>query len=343
MMTIDPSSLLRPVSDDEPCGPNLEYDPAFGELERAAQGTPERVVGDQVVAAAEEPDWNDVFEQALGLFERTKDLRVAIHLLHAGLQTGGLPVFASGIAFVRQLLAEQWDTVHPQLDKEDNDDPTLRVNSLLPLNDRAGILGALGRCPLIQSKALGRVTMRDVRIASGELTPSEKEPPALDPAHVDAAFLDGALEELQANAAAARAALEDVKAMSAHFSEQVGAANAPDFTPLAGELGAIARVLGEQLGRRGAEDGAALPADDSPGESAPRSTGVGDIKSRDDVVRALDRLCDYFQRNEPSSPVPLLLRRAQRLVAKDFMDILRDLTPDGVSQAKLIGGISDDE
>ena len=59
-------------------------------------------------------------------------------------------------------------------------------------------------------------------------------------------------------------------------------------------------------------------------------------------MRVLDKACDYFERHEPSSPVPLLLRRAKRLVSKDFMEILRDLAPDGVSQAENIGGTSND-
>jgi type VI secretion system protein ImpA len=53
----------------------------------------------------------------------------------------------------------------------------------------------------------------------------------------------------------------------------------------------------------------------------------------------LDKVSDYFQKYEPSSPVPLLLQRAKRLVAKYFMEILRDLTPAGVSQAEAIGGV----
>ena len=68
---------------------------------------------------------------------------------------------------------------------------------------------------------------------------------------------------------------------------------------------------------------------------------TGDISSRDDVVRILDKICEYFRRNEPSSPVPLLLQRAKRLVAKDFMDILKDLTPDAVAKMETIGGKQD--
>jgi type VI secretion system protein ImpA len=64
----------------------------------------------------------------------------------------------------------------------------------------------------------------------------------------------------------------------------------------------------------------------------------GEIRSRADVVRTLDALCDYYARNEPSSPVPMLLTRAKRLVDKGFMEIMRDLAPAGVSEAELIAG-----
>jgi type VI secretion system protein ImpA len=69
----------------------------------------------------------------------------------------------------------------------------------------------------------------------------------------------------------------------------------------------------------------------------------GRITSRDDVVRVLDKVCEYYERNEPSSPVPVLLRRARRLVPKDFMEILRDLVPDGVAQAENIRGADSDD
>jgi len=38
--------------------------------------------------------------------------------------------------------------------------------------------------------------------------------------------------------------------------------------------------------------------------------------------------------------VPLLLKRARRLVTKSFLDILEDLAPEGVTQARQIGGVS---
>jgi type VI secretion system protein ImpA len=56
----------------------------------------------------------------------------------------------------------------------------------------------------------------------------------------------------------------------------------------------------------------------------------------------IDRICAYYERYEPSSPVPLLLQRARRLVDKNFMEILQDLAPEGMSQARQVGGIENE-
>ena len=52
----------------------------------------------------------------------------------------------------------------------------------------------------------------------------------------------------------------------------------------------------------------------------------------------MDKISDSSQRHEPSSPVPLLMGRAKRLVSLSFMEILKDMAPGGLSQASTIGG-----
>ncbi len=78
------------------------------------------------------------------------------------------------------------------------------------------------------------------------------------------------------------------------------------------------------------------------GVIAARQAVPGEINSRDDAIRVLDKVCDYFLRHEPSSPVPLLLRRARRLVSKNFMEIMRDMAPEGLPQVEKIRGEGDD-
>jgi len=68
-----------------------------------------------------------------------------------------------------------------------------------------------------------------------------------------------------------------------------------------------------------------------------------DVNSRENAIRTLETIATWFRTHEPSSPVPLLLDRARRLVSRSFMEVLADIAPDSVAQARLIGGIKNDE
>jgi type VI secretion system protein ImpA len=340
MAIIEAEQFLRPVSDESPAGDNLEYDPAYGELERAARGKEERESAGKKLEA-EPPKWRDVADAATELLGRTRDLRIAVYLTHSALNLEGLAGLGAGLKLIHGLLDQFWDTVHPQLDKEDNDDPTLRVNSLSPLDARAGLLQTLSRVPLVESQKAGRFSLRDLRMASGEAKPvgGEKAP---DSALIEAAFMDCSIEGLTATDSAITEAIATVDAIKALLAERVGVERAASFENLGSDLRAMQFELAPRLQRRGVSEAGAAAA--APGTAvAAGAVATGEIRSRDDAVRTLDNLVDYFRRNEPSSPVPLLLQRAKRLVAKDFMEILRDLTPDGVSQAELIGGLPREE
>ena len=73
------------------------------------------------------------------------------------------------------------------------------------------------------------------------------------------------------------------------------------------------------------------------------SAPPGEVNTRADVLKAIDRIVAYYNRSEPTSPVPLLLGRARRLAQMNFMDIMKDLAPDSLSQIQLIGGADESE
>jgi len=343
MSVIDVNSLLSEISPDAPCGEDLEYDPAFGELERSAQSTPEQTIGDSV-AGGEPPDWRTVRDQATELLGRSKDLRIAVYLLQAMTRTDGVEGLSDGLALLRGLLERYWDEVHPQLDPEDDNDPTFRINTITTLCDRDALLNSVREAPLTNSRGLGRFGLHDIQVAKGELSAPEDgdEPPNL--AMIEAAFTDTELEELQATADAVTRCNGDLVAIDATLMEKVGSSQAPDLGALSALLKEAQTVLNDELVKRGAGDDSIAEGDDSDAQGAQAVQSVsGVIGTREDAVRMMDKISDYFQRNEPSSPVPLLMQRAKRLVSMDFMDILRDMTPDGVHQAESIGGINDDE
>ncbi len=350
MSVIEIEELLSEIAPDAPCGEDLEYAPAFAELEKLAQETPERQYGDTIIPA-EPPDWRGVRKTALALLERTRDLRVAVYLTRALLHVDGLAGFAEGLALVDGLIERYWDSVYPRLDPEDNNDPTLRVNTIVALCDPETILRTLRETPLVSSRRVGQFSLRDVQIASGALTPvvadEQAELPTL--VKIDAAFQDADLEALRTTAGWIARAVEQVERIEARLVDRIGVAQAPDLSKLTGVLKEIQQVLAVQSQRRGGEGvgqpplaGTAtdlgLPAGDAAVAVGQRAV-VGEIASREDVVRLLDKLCEYFNRYEPSSPVPFLLKRAKTLVKKDFMGILLDLAPGGAEQANLIFGI----
>lgn len=348
MSSIDVEQILKAVSPDAPCGDNLEYDADYLALEREIQGAPEQVMGDAVIEARE-PDWADVRKRAIALFERSKDLRIGVHLTRALLLTKGMPGLADGLTILHHLIGDYWDSVYPQLDPDDDNDPTVRVNILTALSDPESVLRDLRAVPLVVSRAFGPITYRDVALAIGELKPvGDEKPTALSA--IEAAFKDCEAEQLSVAAEAANAAMSRVGDIEVTLTEKVGVDNAADLSGLAKALKPIARFLAERLADRGlgpavAEEEMApgAPAFASAAGGAAQPVAAGDVGSREDVARLLDKICEYFERYEPSSPVPLLLRRAKRLLGKDFLEIMRDLVPDGVTQAEHFRGAESEE
>lgn len=350
MAAIDLERLSNPISEDSPSGDNLEHDPALGELARAAEGQPEKVMGDSskdqknrggaARIEAVPPQWDSVMDQATELLERGRDLRVVIYIARALLNLHGLTEFANGIQLLSRTIQNLWDSVYPQLDAEDNNDPTERMNTLLALTDRAGLLKDLAHVPLARSR-LGEINLRSIRVATGEASPVEGEE-ELDAGLIDAAFMETDVEDLKAQLAATGDAASALEEMRSFMLGKVDTMSVPDLSPLLHELATIRKLFADKLAARGVdmepEGDAEAAADEVPGTAAPAGGGIGDIRGREDVVRVLDKISDYYRKNEPSSPVPLLLERAKRLVSKDFLGILEDLAPEGLASARGISG-----
>jgi type VI secretion system protein ImpA len=196
------------------------------------------------------------------------------------------------------------------------------------------------KAPLVSSRILGRFGLRDVQMAAGEIPvpPSLESPPTT--AAIDGAFTECDLEELKNTAKSVRDAAEHVVAIETDLTQRVGSGNAVGLSALVSDLKVADALLTEQLKRRGVEEnppeGSAAGAD---GEATAAAKALsGEICSREDVIRAIDKICEYYARHEPSSPLPLLLVRAKRLVTLSFLEIIEDVVPDALPQARTIMG-----
>lgn len=342
---IDVDALLASFGEDSPSGEDLEYDPDFSALELAAQPGEERQVGDSVIAA-EDPDWKEVISAAQVVLGRSKDLRAAVILANAALKTEGLPGFEEVLRYVRGCLEDFWDSVHPQLDADDDDDPTMRVNAVFGLSDDDKVVRSLRFAPLTDSRGFGQFNLRHILVAEGETTAPADMDEVPDAATISAAFQDTDDETLETIKDAAGACLEHIKAIGAVFDDKTPGMG-PDLDNVQKTMFQITKKLasyagGEAPGGADEVDAVAEPG----GDAAPMTGGgaiTGAINNKNDVVNMIDRINDYYMRNEPSSPVPLLLNRARKLVSADFVTIIKDMAPQGVENVSLIGGLQEEE
>ncbi|HEY4328613.1 MAG TPA: type VI secretion system protein TssA [Phycisphaerae bacterium] len=357
MSAIEVDALLTEISAETPGGADVEFDPAYFELEKLAQGTPESVMGDEV-KPGEEADFKEVKKAAVALFEKTRDLRVAMILATSLLKEDGLVGFRDGVAIVKGFIDKLWEQFFPKLDPEDNNDPTIRVNILKGFDGDGSAADLykfklrLREATLTNSKQrIGRFGFRDIQVARGELPPpppvdgKEVKPP--DMPLINAAFEDTETEDLQATQNTLQELQTLLEGLDASLAEKIGAGVGPDLSGVKEVVQLLKGVIDEQLAKRGIGDAPAAEgeAGGSEGEagSAPVRGGSlsGDISSRADVVRALDKICEYYERYEPTSPVPMFMQRAKRLVTMNFVDLIKDLAPEAMTKIEVFTGTSE--
>jgi type VI secretion system protein ImpA len=335
-------SLSQLISDEMPSGENLEYDPQYLEmvaLYEAKEKSGAATAGDE--RPQSDPDWKGVEKLAGGLLERTRDLRVLAYAAIASIHTRGLIEFRDNLKLLKVYLQDLWDFVHPQLDPDDNNDPLSRLNTLDFFNDRKHVTAGLERLKLVELKGVGKFGLREVDLAQGRESPHENEE-VTDINLIRQAFASAEpqhLEELHAAVSESLALFADFDEI---WKEKTGDKSGPGFDVANEGLNRVLSILDEFSP---AESGSKPTQGDSieAGQGSVAVSAISEaVTSRADVIRVLERICEYYAINEPSSPVPLLLHRAQRLVEKSFMEILEDMVPDGVQQAKLVGGDVDE-
>ncbi len=330
---------LPDLRDDAPAGENLELDADFAALERAVQGKPETQQGDPAVP----PDWKEAEKLAGALLQRTRDLRILTHLAVARLNRTGLPGFADVMTQIRDQIEARWKQVHPQLDPEDDLDPTWRRNALSGLQHPGNVLRTLRDLTVATTRERAPIQWRDIAIFQGQLA-ADADRTKLTEAAIRAAFTTTDPEQVATLRGAVSRALQESRNIPTAFEAHAGQTTGPDLAPLQKLLSEIEQGLQRYDVAKPGTVAAADEAGDAagPASAAARDGGnvqsIGAISRRDDALYLLDLAAAYFRAHEPSSPAPLLIDRARRLATLDFLDILRDLAPDGLRQAEVVAG-----
>ena len=330
---------LAPTGDEaQPCGPDLEYDNAFLELNSAAAGKPETQF-----APGEPPNWRDVREKAADLLGKSRDLRTAILWARAVTNVQGFAGFSSGLRLLHGLLHQFPEHLHPLPDPDDGD-PYARANALAVLPTTDGWLGDLRQSALCNVRGLGELRFRAIEVGLNPSLAKEDEP-VLTRDQL-AQMLASAVTQDPDLTQRLGTVLEKLADFSRLLTDQLGASGAPDLRPLS-------TMLKGALGLFPASVSTTGPGQDSPSD-APASGPVaavqgavpglsGSVQSREEAARAIDMICDYLERAEPSNPAQLLLRRARRMLNNNFLQLVKELAPDALNEVARVMGVNPED
>lgn len=348
-MTPYVENLLAPVSvGSNPVGADLSDSNEMFRIDELKVGKPEREEvkdGQTVLMPPEPPVWKTLQKECEAFLGKCKHLKVAAILTTCLLRQRRLEGFRDGLELVLGLCRNYWTELYPPLDPPatpgDKPDATYRLNLLASLRaprwptEWLLVLNHLYETPI--AGADGQVvTLLAMDVARGREKLPEGTPKGPDESSLNAMIRSTPLPELQATHALLVELVGLVNELDGFLTEQAGSGNAEGFAPLVETLERMEGILAPYLpGSEGEPapdeavsdpdgDGAESAAPDG-GTGARAEGGTGVIRSRDDVIKQLDVICAFMERTEPSSPVNFILRRAQRMVGMDFLQLVSEL------------------
>jgi type VI secretion system protein ImpA len=329
--------LLAPVSDDLPCGEDLDESVDFDTLRAAFDDNFAIDAGvtelDEGEPGPPPVDWRQLFGKIEGLFGQTKDLWLAISYARCGFVRGDADIVAQGLELTARLLEEQWDNVHPLVD-----DPSGRQRGPLfqDITRRGAFSMPFFDLPLVTTNrsSIRVEQLLDAHNNGGASDHFGEVRMALDQLDDDAKQgVADQLARMRGGLARIEAALREQKLR-----------DIPDFSTVRDTIAvaqeAYLALAGFAPAAADEDDGGTPENADEAGDSAARVVGAegpafgGAVKSRDDVIKALGAIEQYYARSEPGHPVRLATARLRSWVNKDFMEILEDIAPGSMDEAK---------
>jgi type VI secretion system protein ImpA len=357
--TIDIEAILAPIPGERPTGTDVREDftptSVYFRLRdaradaRDAERQAESVDGAAGGGGAEEAlqgRWRPVADLAMSaLTQATKDLEIATWLTEALVRTAGLAGLAAGATIIGGLAERYWDELFPV---PEEGDPESRLVAVAGLSGQ-GVDGTLMQ-PLRKSVLFTRPDGSPFSLwqyqSSLELAAvTDPERRAERTAAGVVPFEDVEKEARVAGAAhwtALRATITEAltawEAMGRTLDEKAGPAS-----PSGVRVRDALQLMLETCDRFAPEQ--AAPAGSPEGETASQPTAAavagapaspGAITGRDEALRQLAAIADWFKRNEPNSPLGYTLDEAVRRGRMAWPDLVAELIADEGPRSALL-------
>ena len=333
---------IKEISPESVAGMNIEYDEDYQKLLTLIQQKPEQQFGDLIIEA-QGPDWESIYNLCSHiLLYKSKDLSVMSYFTQSAVVRYGLPGLAKGLVLIAENLKIYWDDIYPQLNDDDGAfDPDYRINALSLFYSHEGLIKELRDAFLIKNGlSQTKFKLRDIEgTLENRSDCIDKYPGGLERLHIDLQIaLDSQLPEL----IALQQSLDAILTIKQIFADRLQI-TALKFDVLEQLLSKIIKNLnaGSEVYRIQSKSNAIDTQQDEMMQHNPAELlnwSNYQINSRQDVELLLEKIFIYFEKNEPSHPAPLLIRRIQRLMNLNFYDIVKDISPDSLARLETLVG-----
>jgi type VI secretion system protein ImpA len=335
---------MVPVDPATPCGADLEYDPEFVVLFAQVAAKVEAQYGD-FVGTPEPVNWSEVDRECKRLMIRSKDIRLGVLYTRCRTRLDAGKGLAEGLNLIARWLEEFPDSVHPQPGVDEDKDAALeiRMNALQALTDSDGLLADVRDIALARS-SVARLQVRDVERAFAQPRPSDA---------LSVESVTRQLEDVRKNQPALIRSFDDaitsLTSIDMWNQTHLGAFTA-DLAPLLRLITRIttAAVRVDRASSVAIETDAAKETDsatemialtreadsitaevvDAGRHSTQRPSPSEPLPDRDAALQSMRQAREWFEMWEPSSPIPVLLRRAEQLIGKRYAEVLKAIPAD---------------
>lgn len=339
--------LLEPVSEAEPCGPDLDDagdDRYLNYVLSVAGRIPDQYYDPRTGKPIDRTTIKikEELETIGALLKQTRDLRLLSIEARFHSFVGDLGGFADCLEASAGLVERFWQDVHP---KATDGDFTMRQAVLSGLDDWKQVIQPLQHAALVRDKRIGPVMFRHAAIANGsaESRADETVPPLGDVQHALASEENRAQSDLSFDAALRASA--SLGRMREIFIENSGYDFVPSFdrlTAFFAQLLELFQAARPELASRAAavqeEASAENEAGDASGLLVPQPEVVraaGLVTNQAEAAAALLAIEGYFAAHEPSTPALILVHQARTLVGKPLIHALEVLLPEAAPRAMI--------
>jgi type VI secretion system protein ImpA len=345
---IDFDALFQPISEENPSGENMRLSDLYDDVKEARRADEELPMG-QWQTDLKKADFPKVITLAVSaLSTQTKDLQIGAWLTEALVKENGFAGLRDGLKLMSGLQDKFWETVFPQINEGDM---VGRANAIAWLDTQ--IAFAVKGSP-ITGEGYGFADFEDskrydIPESIDTLDSADQAKYRELQAEAEARNKVTADKWRKAKAATRRVFYEELNLtveecwtefneLNRVIEERFDPKQAPGLSSLKKALDDIQTQVKKLLEEKRAEEpdaaneSAEAPLTEGENEAAGGAIAVaannGAIRTRQDALKRLDELSEYFRKNEPQSPISYLIQRAVKWGNMPFEVWLQDVIKD---------------